>query len=261
MKLGIISGFGANSFDYVKSLGLEFIESCRNDDNEANAFIANVSSIKENIQRTGITIQSVGRWNSQPNDGAKFNMQQMEIQYALLDAAVEVGSPVFVCGCNYSDKVSLFKNYAFAVEYFGKILDYAKGRIKVAAYNCDWENFIHSPMDWKLVLGELPELGIKFDCSHAINRGEDYLDEICEWGKRIYHFHVKGTANYNGHWVNDPPAGVDRTNWPEVFALLYEHEYNGGLSLEPHSARWASDSDLGKKGLQFSINYIKQFIF
>lgn len=260
MKLGIISGFDAGSFDYVKSLGLSFIESCRNDDGEAQSFIDNAASIKENIARTGIPIASVGRWNSSPNDGGKYNEQQMNLQYALMDAAIEVGSPVFVCGCNYDNGISLFRNYSFAVDYFGKLIEHAGGRIKVAAYNCDWNNFVCSERQWEVVLGELPQLGIKFDCSHSINRGEDYLRALSNWGDRIYHFHVKGTARVNGRGVDDPPAGMDGTCWGNVFAILYARGYEGGLSIEPHSHTWRAGSDLGNKGIGFTIRYISQFI-
>lgn len=261
MKLGIITGYNADSFDYVKSKGLEFIESCRNNDDESRDFAAHVPEIKANIARTGIPIGSVGRWNSHPNQECKFDASQMELQYSLIDAAIAVGSPVFVCGCNYAEDFSLFKNYAFAVEYFGRLIEYAAGRVKIAAYNCDWGNFVCSEKEWEVVLGELPELGIKFDCSHSINRGEDYLAALSNWGERIYHFHVKGTARVNGRGIDDPPAGIDGTDWGTVFAILYARGYNGGLSLEPHSNTWRAGSDLGNKGIDFAINYIRKFVF
>lgn len=260
MKLGIISGYSDASFDYVKSKGLEFIESCRNNDNEAKDFIAHVSDIKANIARTGIPIGSVGRWDAHPNDKGKLNAEQLELQKSLMSAAIEVGSPVFVCGVNYDKDISLFKNYCLAVEYFGKLLEYADGRIKVAAYNCDWGNFVHSEEQWEVVLGELPELGIKFDCSHSINRGEDYLRALSNWGEHIYHFHVKGTAKVNGRYVDDPPAGIDGTNWGDVFAILYARGYDAGLSMEPHSNTWRADSELGRRGIDYTINFIRKFI-
>jgi len=261
MKLGIINNaINPGSYDYVKSLGLEFIESCCNFDNDSKSFIENVGLIKENIARTGIKIQSVGRWNLLPNAGGKFNEEQMALQIALMDSAIEIGAPVFVCGVNKDDSVSLFKNYSFAVEYFGKLLEHAAGRIKVASYNCDWNNFVCSDEQWKIVHSELPELGIKFDCSHAINRGEDYLTELSNWGDRVYHFHVKGTAKTNGRYVDDPPAGMDGTCWGNVFAILYARGYDGGLSIEPHSTTWSDKTGLGEKGIEFTKNFIRQYI-
>ncbi len=63
MKLGIIRGYSAADFDYVKKNELEFIEVCCNFDPDIENFLKNKDSIKENIKRTGIPLQSVGRWN------------------------------------------------------------------------------------------------------------------------------------------------------------------------------------------------------
>ena len=141
MKLGMIRQLNAESFDYLKSKGLEFMEVCCNFDPESHSFIDNVADIKANIARTGVPIGSVGRWNSVPNKGGKIDRDVMELNLALLHAAAEVGSPVFVCGCNYDDSVSLFRNYCAAVENFGEIVEEGKKLgVKVAVYNCDWTN-------------------------------------------------------------------------------------------------------------------------
>ncbi|MDD4774564.1 MAG: sugar phosphate isomerase/epimerase [Eubacteriales bacterium] len=261
MKLGIISGHDAAAFDYVKGKGLEFIETCCNNDREAGLFVSHTADVKANMARSGIAMASVGRWAAKPNKGGTFDEGQMESQYALFDAAAEVGAPVFVCGCNYDPGVSLYKNYSFAVEYFGRLLDRAKGKsIRVAVYNCSWENFVCSPREWEVVLGELPQLGIKYDCSHSIGAGRDYLTELSDWGERILHFHVKGTVITRGRYVDDPPAGMDGFNWGEIFAILYARGYDAGLSIEPHSATWQGNSELGKKGIDFTIKYIRQYI-
>jgi len=264
MKLGIINGYNESSFEYVKSLGLDFIECCRNYTNESDDFVANVESTKANIAKYGIPIQSVGRWNPLVNISGKLDEAEFGSIQNLLDAAIAVKSPVFVCGINYAEDISLFKNYCLAVDYFGKLIDHAKSSgsdIKVAVYNCDWNNFVHSDKAWDVVLGELPELYIKYDCSHSMNRGQDYLYELNKWGERIAHFHVKGTVRtaYDRR-VSDPPAGMDSINWPAVFAILYDRGYDAGLSIEPHSATWRADTELGQKGIRFTIDYIRRFM-
>lgn len=262
MKLGIIRGYNNEAFDYVKGMGLEFIESCNNTNADAARFVENKDSIKANIVRTGIPIASVGRWAAKPNVGGKLDEAEMTGILELLDAAADIGSPVFVCGFNYSQDASLFKNYCAAVEFFGAVLDRAKGKdIKVAVYNCDWENFVYRDSAWDIVLGELPELMIKYDCSHSFNRGQNYLAELSDWGDRVAHVHIKGAVKPGGKkTVADPPAGIDAIDWPQVFAILYARGYNGGLSLEPHSSVWRGDSPLGQKGIEFAINYIRPFI-
>ena len=240
MKFGMINGFTAEAFDYVKGKDLSFIEICRNHDPEAEAFIAAVDDIKRNV-------------------GGKLDEDVYKLMVRTIEAAHEVGAPVFVCGCNRDAGISLFRNYSFAVEYFSRLLEETdKRNMKLAVYNCSWGNFVHSSAHWDVVLGELPQLMIKYDCSHAYYRNVDYLKELDVWGDRVAHFHVKGAVSINGKRVDDPPAGMDNIDWHCVFALLYKHGYDGGLSIEPHSTTW--QGDLGEVGVDFTINYIRPFI-
>ena len=261
MKLGIIHGHEAGSFDYVKDRGLEFIEFCRNSRKECEDIFNNVDSIKANIVRTGVPVLSVGRWAAKANVGGKLDPEEMANLTALFDAAVAIGSPTFVMGCNYDKDITLFKNYCTAIELFGTFLDKAKGKdIKVAVYNCDWENFIYRDDDWKIVIGELPELMIKYDCSHSLGRGQDYLGQLSDWGHKIAHMHVKGHTLAGSKHIDDSPAGMDATNWPQVFAIMYSRGYDGCLSIEPHSSTWRAGSELGEKGIGFTMDYIRKFI-
>ena len=58
--------------------------------------------------------------------------------------------------------------------------------------------------------------------------------------------------------MDDPPAGMDDIKWRSLFAILYARKYNGDLSIEPHSATW--QGELGKKGVDFTAKFIKEFI-
>lgn len=257
MKLGMISGFDGKSFDFIKENGLEFMEICLNYDQTCNRFIDAKESIKENVARTGIPVQSVGRWNHEINKGGRLDKEKLDLYFNTLDAAKEIGSKVFVCGINYDDSVSKYKNYTAAIELFGLLLQRA-GDMKIAVANCDWNNFVVTPADWEIVIDELPALTIKYDCSHAYNRGSDYLREINDWGEHISHFHIKGTTHAGKKPVDDPPAGMDDIKWGSVFSILYARKYDGGLSIEPHSETW--QGELGCAGIKFTQNYIKQFI-
>ena len=204
----MINGFTPESFDYVKSKGLDFIEICRNYDKDALDFIENVDSVRAEIERTGVGIASVGRWNSFPNVKGSIDPEVLDLNLRLIDAAAKVSSPVFVLGCNYDDSVSLYKNYSVSIEYFGRIMDHAsKYGIKTAVCNCHWNNFVVSEREWEVVLGELPELMIKYDPSHAYYRKCDYVREFSRWAERVAHIHIKGGVIIDGNRYDDPPAG------------------------------------------------------
>ncbi|MGB4471994.1 MAG: sugar phosphate isomerase/epimerase, partial [Limnochordia bacterium] len=112
---------------------------------------------------------------------------------------------------------------------------------------------------WELVLGHLPEVGIKYDPSHCVYDGGDYLQETRDWGKRFYHIHLKGSLQIDGQRYDDPPAGMDQTNWGAFMAVLYAQGYSGGLSIEPHSPTW--EGELLERGLDYTVKYFKRLLF
>lgn len=235
------------------------MEICCNSQPEAEACVAATKDIKANIARSGIDVSSIGRWCHDVVVDGKIEKTHLDSYFKLLDTAMEVGAKTFVCGCNYDKEISLYRNYQNAIEIFGKLIDHAKGaKIKVAVENCDWNNFVHSPRNWEIVLGELPDLWIKFDASHAYNRGDNYLEQLSDWGERVAHVHVKGTVHAGKRRVDDPPAGMDDIQWSSLFAILYARGYDGDLSIEPHSATW--HGELGNAGVQFTADFIRKFL-
>ena len=259
MKLGIIRPNSAVCFDFAKKKGLDFLEICTNFDNESEEFIARADDTLKNIERTGIPVLSVGRWNAEPNKGGKIDRGVVDMIKKQIDVTARIGCPVFNLGVNYSDEISLYKNYAIAVEYLREMTEYAGGKgVTLALYNCSWNNFIYDDKTWEVVLGEIPELMIKFDASHSYYRGEDYLANIEKWCGRFAQMHIKGTCALGGRYVDDPPAGVDFLEWSKIFALLYARGYDKTLAIEPHSGIW--QGELGERGIDFTINFIRPYI-
>ena len=268
MKIGMICSntedkYGPQAFAKIQELGLDFIEVCCNFDPDNEQFLANVKQTKKLVEDTGITIGSVGRWNLCANQGGVIVAEELDKNIRLMNAAAEVGCPVFVCGCNYDPSISRYKNYGAAIEYFTKITEEAnKLGIKAAVYNCDWGNFVCHSRAWDFVLEEVPDLWIKYDSSHTYARtGGDntYLEDLDKWLPRIAHIHIKGGCRINGRGIDDPPAGMDQLDWNTVFVLLYKHGYEGGLSIEPHSGVWTGE--LGEKGIKFTVDFIRRYLF
>ena len=259
MRLGIIhKGRNTEAFREIKEMGLSFLEICCNNYEDMEKVISLKEDIKAGILDTGIAVSSVGRWNHTVNLGASLDPVELSGYLTLLDTAIELGAKTFVAGINYAENVSLYENYSIAIDFFSRLIERADGRIRIAIENCDWNNFVVSPREWEVVLGHLPELYLKYDPSHAYNRGADYLAEMSDWGTRIAHFHIKGTTHAGSVKVDDPPAGMDDIRWGSVFAVLYSRGYDGDLSIEPHSAIWKGE--LGDAGIRFTKNYIEKFL-
>ena len=260
MKLGIIQDWTEDGFRYAASKGLQAVEYCVNGNYDTAEFASHVPELKTYIEKYGICVGSIGRWGFLRIDAnGKIIPSALQDDKNLIDAASALGCPVFNCGCNYTDGLSFAENCRIAKEYFSLLLDYAEGKnVKIAVFNCDWGNFVVSSDTWRVILTDLPKLGIKYDTSHCIGRGGDYLKEMLDWGDRIYHFHVKGSSYIAGEHYDDPPAGLDDVKWGPVMNLLYTKGYDGMLSIEPHSDKWKGA--LGDWGVDFTIAFIRPYI-
>lgn len=259
MRLGRVEmKYSAEAFDLVKDCRLDFIEICCNNLTDMEKLVAAKEDVKAQTLRTGIDVSSVGRWNHDIMENGKISDAHYAEYITLLDTAIELGAKTFVCGCNYDESISLYKNYSNAIEFFGRLIEHANGRLNIAVQNCNWNNYIVSPKQWEVVLGDLKDLWLKYDASHSYNRNDDYLAELSDWGERVAHVHIKGTTHAGSRKVDDPPAGMDDIKWRSLFSILYARGYNGDLAIEPHSKTWFGE--LGRAGIDFTRDFIRGFM-
>lgn len=300
MKLGIIQPPIPESFTYAKSLGLDFLEF---DCNPPAFFGAPMSEVTKNkdalkaaSEETGVEVGAVGRWASAilDKDGNVLPEEWEEVK-AVIDFGAYLGAKYYLCSVAYVQELSYYKNITAAIKILNQIVAYAKERnMECAIVNCCMgDNYIRTPEQWKLVLDEVPGLGIKYDPSHSFVHGGQngaYLEEGLEWGKYFKYCHIKGViqrgdsreeyhwamrdlaeshpeakeavqaamSREKDNWYDNPPAGIDAINWRAFFAILYKYGYDGYLSIEPHSATWLGEK--GEKGVKYTIKYIRDLM-
>lgn len=261
MILGVIGEPKEDAFRRAQEKGLAFLEFCINTGQDCRAFAAQAPEIRAWMERYGVFVGSIGRWGSDKFDSSGALIEEeLQNSFLLIDTAAELGCEVFNTGVNLVEGLSYYQNVTNAITYLQKCVDYgARKGVRVATYNCRWNNFVVEPKVWELTHGHIPALGIKFDASHTIANGGDYLAEIRDWGGRFDHVHIKGILMVGDDEVDDPPAGMDTINWGALMAGLYHAGYDRLLSLEPHSATWKGA--LGEKGLDYSIDYMRKLIF
>ncbi len=260
MKLGIINGWNEGSIKYVHDKGLEAVEFCVNHNYDSEEFLAQAEAIKGYCEKYNVAVGSMGRWGmTRIDEEGNIIPKALQADKNIITAASIIGCPVFNCGVNYTESKSFYENCQIAIAYFKELIDFAKDKnVKIASYNCDWENFVIEPKAWHPIMSALPELGIKYDISHCIRRNGDYLQEMLDWGNRFYHFHLKGAVWVNGEHHDDAPAGLDMINWPVVMDILYTLDYDGMLSVEPHSHYWIGKK--GQWGIDYTINYFRPMV-
>lgn len=179
----------------------------------------------------------------------------------LIDACSEIESPLMVTCGGEAEGRSLDENAKRAVDALGQLMDYgSKKGVGLALYNCHITNFAYGPEAWELILPQLPDLGIKFDPSHPFYDGRDYLAEARDWGHRFKHVHAKGSVIIGGKPFEDPPAGLDQTDWRTLFAALYHHNYDADINIEPHSRTWTATPERRYAGILLAQRYLRQFV-
>ncbi|MDR1734532.1 MAG: sugar phosphate isomerase/epimerase [Oscillospiraceae bacterium] len=264
MELGLI--IDANSkadFERLASFGIKYAELCINVGTDAKKYLDRAEEIAAWTEETGTAVASIGRWGTNRlNPDGSFNEPEYQNDLALIALCGKLGCTSFVCGCNEPREVKSFDDrIACAVKYFAALIEAGKpSGVHINVYNCDWNNFVWGYKTWDKIFPLLPELGLKYDISHCLNRGGDYMQELMQYGVRIGHFHVKGTVRVHGRNVQDPPAGLDDIPWGAVFAILYHHKYNGVCSIEPHSGIW-NTGEQGDWGIRFARDFIGKYLF
>ncbi len=299
MKLGIIMPPKPDSFQKAKELGLDFVEFDCNPTSFFGVPVSELDAAKEELkaasESTGVEVGAVGRWASPVlgPDGEPDPDEWAQVK-AVIDFGAYLGAKHYLCSVNYVRELSYYKNITAAIKILNEIVSYAKERgMETAIVNCMMGgNYIRTPEQWKLVLSEVPGLGIKYDPSHSFVHGGQngaYLEEGLEWGAHFKYCHVKGVIQRGDsqepeHWAirdfamahpelkdellsqafgpdnsyDNPPAGIDVINWRAFFAILYKYGYDGYLAIEPHSATWRGDK--GEKGVKYTIKYIRDLM-
>ena len=100
---------------------------------------------------------------------------------------------------------------------------------------------------------------LKFDASHSIQAGRDYLKELAEFGPKVVHLHAKDIsqkARLDGAWEY-VPAGMGVTDSGAIIEQLYRLDYHGAIAIEPHSTEWCGP--LLREGIIISQRHLQQF--
>lgn len=257
MKLGMITWIYEEDFKKAKQRNLEFVEIDVNSRHEE--FLNEKENMKRLSEEYDMPIQAIGRWGTIRIGKEGMMEEEFAIECKLIEAAADLNCGIYITGANFVEELSYYENCKLAISYFEKLIEYGKKHgVKIATYNCRWNNFVADDMAWTMIHGYLKDLSIKYDTSHCIYAGGDYISETAKWGERFAHVHIKGALQVNGNRVDDPPAGLDQTDWKSFMALLYAKGYKDGLSIEPHSGIWTGE--MADKGVDYTIDYMRKLV-
>ena len=257
MRIGFICDLSEHDFAFARQNGFKCVEFNGADNVD---FTSKARELATYVKDYGVVFNMIGLFGrNYISDDPSERAMHLSDAKKTIDFCEVIGSPLFVTGAGHEEDRPLKENVRRATDHLGELIEYGKPRgVRVALYNCHWGNFAVAPDSWELLMPALPDLGIKYDPSHAIGDNRDFLAELRDWGKKVYHIHAKGSLVIGGKRFPDPMPGMDETNWGAMFAVLYEQDYPGDVNIESHSGEW-----LGSRrypGLLFSKRYLEQFI-
>ena len=177
-------------------------------------------------------------WNHLALDSA-----ERDKAHTMLQKAVEFGqllkAEVLTTGGGLIGE-DLRANVSEFAKVFPPLLDAIQaGGMVPAIYPLHGNSFFSGIEAYERVWETFPEVGIKFDPANWRHQGLDYLRVLRAYGSKVAHLHIKEHLYHDGDMVSQPAAGMGDIEWGKVFAFLYEHNYEGPLSIEPHGPVWS----------------------
>ncbi len=220
-----------------------------------------VKEMKEILDKYGIPVSSLGiwGWNHLSQDAS-----ERATAHEMLNRAIEfgkvLGASILTTGGGDIPGATLDAKVEEFAKVFPPFLDkMEKAGMKPSMYAVHGNSFFDSIEAYEKLWEKFPQVGGKYDPANWQHHGDDPLAMIRLHGDKISHFHIKEHVYHDGKLVSQPAAGMGDIHWGKVMAFLYEHNYNGYLSIEPHGPIW-SRGEMRWKMLLLTKKYMSQFM-
>ena len=164
--------------------------------------------------------------------------------------------PLMVTATGRAQNLPMEQSLEPGMEFLGtEVLPLARELgVKVAIENCPAiGNVAVSPLMWRRLFSQLPELGLAYDPSHLVWQFMDPYRPLVDFADRIVHVHAKDTEilqrqlddtgiEGQGWWRYRIP-GWGQLNWTRIVSGLLEAGYSGAVSLEHEDPVWEGSDE------------------
>ncbi len=220
-----------------------------------------VTAMRRVLDKHGARASALGLWgwNHLAPDPAVREEAHTMLGRAI-DFAEALGAEVLITGGGMLSEDAIEPNVAEFAKVFPPFLDrMATAGLTPAMYAVHGNSFFTSIEAYEQVWERFPQVGIKFDPANWQHHGDDYLAILRDHGDKITYMHIKEHLSMGGQLAAQPAAGMGDIEWGKVMAFLYEHDFRGYLSFEPHGPKWAQEP-LRTKMLLLTKKYLSQFL-
>ena len=220
-----------------------------------------VQKMREILDAHGIDVSALGLWgwNHLSQDAAE-REEAHEMLNRAIDFAKTLGAHVLVTGGGDIPGAPMEEKVKQFSEMFPPFLDRIEGAgMKSAMYAVHGNSFFDSIEAYEQMWEHFPQIGVKYDPANWQHHGDDYLAVVQRHGDKVSFVHIKEHVYVDGKLVSQPAAGMGDIQWGKVMAFLYEHGYEGYLSIEPHGPIWGR-GEMRHKMLLLTKKYMSQFL-
>ena len=220
-----------------------------------------VEEMRAALDDAGIACSAIGLWGW--NHISPDESERAE-SLGHLDRAIEFGrilrAETLITGGGDIPDAPLKKKAAEFAKVFPEYIDKANDAgMKVALYAVHGGSFFTSIEAYEAAWEKVDNFGIKLDPANITHHGDDPVAWLRDHGDKVAYVHIKEHLYMDGKLASQPAAGMGDIPWGKVFAFLYEHGYEGWLSIEPHGPLWGR-GELRQKMLLLSQRYVRQFL-
>ncbi|MFP4026746.1 MAG: sugar phosphate isomerase/epimerase family protein [Candidatus Brocadiia bacterium] len=256
MKLGFLTDGCTDDVEFASENGFGCLEVALFGD---SPLYEDCSEFKQACDNADISVSAVSLFGQKMFGEADSVGEGRKNFEAARDLAVELQAPVFVAGSARYEEIPEDEQWEMVIEEMTPMIRAVQDRgLTYAFYNCHWENVVCKPEAWARVLPEVSGAGIKFDPSHPVYDGREWMPDMWKAGDRIVHTHAKDTLWIDGERIPDPNPGLGQMNWGAFFGILYELGLDVDVCIEPHSAVYTGENRY--PALLLSKRYLERFL-
>ncbi len=281
-KLGVLCSFSDANLEFIKTEGFTSMQLRLDPDKLTDA---DVASIKDKIQRSGIYVSSLACDGNHIDPDPAARQRQNAYAVKCIQLCGKLGIPNIggqsgtMRGKPLQEQVDeIVKVYT---EKYFPALEENKVRILWEPY-AGGPNIATGPVGWEALFkafNNSPHVGLQFDPSHLVWQFMDPIAAAREFADKIYDVHLKDTeilwhivrkagiqpVNHVSWWRFRVP-GQGSMDWKAFFAVLSEVGYTGAMNIENedefyYPAYNGNDfTEQFKRGFRVAHEYLKTLV-
>jgi len=269
MRLGMLARAEAGELDFVQRLGFRCFEWVRFEESPCGSahsrWQAAADTIGADAERRGLRISAIAAWYRNALDPRQTDEARKAL-YRAIEVAAHLKIRTVACfpgaviETNFNERggnpvyAPMENSIPTAVAFWKPILERAGALgVRIAFEHCPqgpWHlpsmhwNVLGQPALWTRFFDALgcANAGIEWDAAHLICQMVDPLENLREFGARIFHVHAKDA------FINEPllrrfgichPGvgehrfpGLGQSNWAEIVHELVRAGYDSDLNIE-----------------------------